>query len=121
MRLRPEAVRIVPTACGGGFGGKLDLSVQPLDGASRRGSSGGRWPWSTRGRKSMAASTKRHPARMAAKFGCDAEGKLFACDVTAMLRHRRLCLVGADRGQPRAGARHGALPRRPTCAPGADA
>ena len=29
MRLRPEAVRIVPTACGGGFGGKLDLSVQP--------------------------------------------------------------------------------------------
>ena len=30
MRLRPEAVRIVPTACGGGFGGKLDLSVQPL-------------------------------------------------------------------------------------------
>ena len=30
MRLRPEAVRIVPTACGGGFGGKLDLSLQPL-------------------------------------------------------------------------------------------
>ena len=27
---RPEAVRIIPTACGGGFGGKLDLSVQPL-------------------------------------------------------------------------------------------
>src|SRR6201999_2888873 len=30
MRLRPEAVRIVPTACGGGFGGKLDLSLHPL-------------------------------------------------------------------------------------------
>ena len=30
MRLRPEAVRVAPTACGGGFGGKLDLSVQPL-------------------------------------------------------------------------------------------
>ena len=25
-----EQVRIVPTACGGGFGGKLDISVQPL-------------------------------------------------------------------------------------------
>ena len=24
-----ERVRIVPTACGGGFGGKLDLSLQP--------------------------------------------------------------------------------------------
>ena len=27
------------------------------------------------------------------------------------LRHRRLCLMGADRRQPRAGARHGPLPR----------
>ena len=25
-----ERMRIIPTACGGGFGGKLDLSVQPL-------------------------------------------------------------------------------------------
>ena len=34
--------------------------------------------------ESMAASTKRHPARVVAKFGCDAEGKLQACDVTAI-------------------------------------
>ena len=33
--------------------------------------------------ESMAASTKRHPARIAAKFGCDAEGRLLACEVTA--------------------------------------
>ena len=32
----------------------------------------------------MAATTKRHPARMTAKFGCDAAGKLVACDVTAI-------------------------------------
>ena len=50
MRLRPEAVRIVPTACGGGFGGKLDLSIQPLVAVAA-------WMlrrpvrWSTRGRK----------------------------------------------------------------------
>jgi len=82
MRLKPEAVRIVPTACGGGFGGKLDLSVQPLIAIAA---------W-TLGRpvalvytrpESMAASTKRHPARVKARFGCDAEGKLLACDVTA--------------------------------------
>ncbi|HEX7249039.1 MAG TPA: 2Fe-2S iron-sulfur cluster-binding protein, partial [Burkholderiales bacterium] len=30
MRRDSGAVRIVPTACGGGFGGKLDMSVQPL-------------------------------------------------------------------------------------------
>ncbi|MBN9536747.1 MAG: molybdopterin-dependent oxidoreductase, partial [Alphaproteobacteria bacterium] len=82
MQLRPEAVRIVPTACGGGFGGKLDLSVQPLIGIAA---------WKLRRPvacvytrpESMAASTKRHPARVAAKFGCDAEGKLMACDVRA--------------------------------------
>ena len=82
MRLPPEAVRIVPTACGGGFGGKLDLSVQPLIAVAA-------WKLKrpvalvyTRP-ESMAASTKRHPARVRAKFGCDAAGKLVACDVTA--------------------------------------
>mgnify|MGYP001483040198 CR=1 FL=1 len=82
MRLPPEAVRIVPTACGGGFGGKLDLSVQPLIALAA---------WMLRRPvalvytrpESMAASTKRHPARVAARFGCDAEGRLLACDVTA--------------------------------------
>jgi CO/xanthine dehydrogenase Mo-binding subunit len=82
MRLAPEAVRIVPTACGGGFGGKLDLSVQPLIAVAA---------WKL-GRpvalvytrpESMAATTKRHPARIEARFGCDANGKLLACDVTA--------------------------------------
>jgi len=82
MRLSPEAVRIVPSACGGGFGGKLDLSVQPLTALAA---------WRL-GRpvalvytrpESMAASTKRHPARIRAKFGCDAGGQLVACDVTA--------------------------------------
>jgi CO/xanthine dehydrogenase Mo-binding subunit/aerobic-type carbon monoxide dehydrogenase small subunit (CoxS/CutS family) len=83
MRLPRESVRVVPTACGGGFGGKLDLSVQPLIAIAA---------W-TLGRpvalvytrpESMAASTKRHPARVTAKFGCDAAGKLMACDVTAV-------------------------------------
>jgi CO/xanthine dehydrogenase Mo-binding subunit/aerobic-type carbon monoxide dehydrogenase small subunit (CoxS/CutS family) len=82
MRLPSEAVRVVPSACGGGFGGKLDLSVQPLIAVAA---------WKL-GRpvalvytrpESMAASTKRHPARVKAKFGCDSAGKLVACDVTA--------------------------------------
>ena len=30
LGIAPEHVRIRPTACGGGFGGKLDVSVQPL-------------------------------------------------------------------------------------------
>ena len=30
LGLTPEQVRIIPTAVGGGFGSKLDLSVQPF-------------------------------------------------------------------------------------------
>jgi CO/xanthine dehydrogenase Mo-binding subunit/aerobic-type carbon monoxide dehydrogenase small subunit (CoxS/CutS family) len=82
MRLKPTQVRIVPTACGGGFGGKLDLSVQPLVGIAAYKLGRPVACIYTRP-ESMAATTKRHPARIAAKFGCDAQGKLLACDVTA--------------------------------------
>jgi CO/xanthine dehydrogenase Mo-binding subunit len=82
MKLRREQVRIVPTACGGGFGGKLDLSVQPLIALAA---------WLTRKPvaciytrpESMASTTKRHPSRIRAKFGCDAFGRLLACEVDA--------------------------------------
>src|SRR5690606_4056123 len=34
MGVEPDRIRIIPTACGGGFGGKLDMSVQPLVGVA---------------------------------------------------------------------------------------
>lgn len=81
LGLAPEQVRIVPSACGGGFGGKLDLSVQPLVALAA---------WLTHRPvacvyhrpESMASSTKRHPASIEVKFGCDADGRLRAttCD-----------------------------------------
>ena len=70
-------VRIIPTACGGGFGGKLDASVQLLLGLAA-------WTLDRPVRaaytrpESMASSTKRHPARMRARAGCDKEGRLTA-------------------------------------------
>jgi CO/xanthine dehydrogenase Mo-binding subunit/aerobic-type carbon monoxide dehydrogenase small subunit (CoxS/CutS family) len=83
MKLKPAQVRIVPTACGGGFGGKLDMAVQPLVAL-------GAWLTGkpvacvyTRP-ESMACTTKRHPARIQARFGCDAEGRLLACEVDAL-------------------------------------
>lgn len=72
-----ERVRVIPTAVGGGFGGKLDLSVQPLLCVAA---------WLT-GRavrmvysrsESMLATTKRHPSRIRAEAGCDAAGRLTA-------------------------------------------
>ena len=79
LGLSMDAVRIIPSACGGGFGGKLDAGIQPLLAVAA-------WVmdhpvraiWSRT--ESMAASTKRHPARITARAGCDAEGRLVALD-----------------------------------------
>jgi CO/xanthine dehydrogenase Mo-binding subunit/aerobic-type carbon monoxide dehydrogenase small subunit (CoxS/CutS family) len=77
LGIAPDRVRIVPTACGGGFGGKLDLSVHPLIAVAA-------WlldrpvraVWTRP--ESMAASPKRHPARIRAAAAADASGRLTA-------------------------------------------
>lgn len=82
LGLAPKQVRIVPTACGGGFGGKLDLSVQPLVGLAA-------WLLDRpvacvyHRPESMAASTKRHPSRIRAGFGCDDAGRLTVATLDA--------------------------------------
>ena len=77
-----ESVRIIPTAVGGGFGAKLDLSVQPfLALAAWRLKRAVRMVYS-RG-ESIMATTKRHPARMRARVGANKNGKLVAFDFSA--------------------------------------
>jgi CO/xanthine dehydrogenase Mo-binding subunit/aerobic-type carbon monoxide dehydrogenase small subunit (CoxS/CutS family) len=79
LAIKDAQVHIVPSAVGGGFGGKLDVSIQPLLAVAA-------WKLNrpVRGAytrpESMASTTKRHPARMRARFGCDAEGRLVAAD-----------------------------------------
>ncbi len=75
LALPPERVRIIPSAVGGGFGSKLDLSLQPLLGlAALRTGRPVRMTYSRA--ESIASTTKRHPARMEVRAGCDAEGRL---------------------------------------------
>jgi len=81
LGLAADSVHIVPTACGGGFGGKLDLALQPLIATAAwvldrpvRGVYGRT--------ESMASTTKRHPAAIAARMAADAEGRLLAYDFT---------------------------------------
>jgi CO/xanthine dehydrogenase Mo-binding subunit/aerobic-type carbon monoxide dehydrogenase small subunit (CoxS/CutS family) len=77
LGLRPDQVRVVPTAVGGGFGGKLDLSLQPLACIAA-------WKLNRPVRmvytrpESMASTTKRHPARIRAEASCDETGRLTA-------------------------------------------
>lgn len=75
LGLAKEKVRIVPTAAGGGFGAKLDLSVQPLIGLAAMVTGQPCRMVFTRN-ESMRASTKRHPGTMTAKIGSDAEGNV---------------------------------------------
>ena len=77
LGIENEQVRIMPTACGGGFGGKLDVAVQPLIALAA-------WLLDRpvacvySRPESMASTTKRHPSRITARAACDKAGKLTA-------------------------------------------
>ena len=68
-------VRIVPSGCGGGFGSKLDLSIQPYLalGALKTGRPVRLALTRT---ESMQSTTKRHPASIALTIGATKDGKI---------------------------------------------
>ena len=70
-----EKVRIIPAAAGGGFGTKLDVSLQPLLGlAVLKTGKPCRMIYSRH--ESMIATTKRHPAAMRGSLAADSDGRL---------------------------------------------
>ncbi|MGE0502617.1 MAG: molybdopterin-dependent oxidoreductase [Rhizobiaceae bacterium] len=75
LGLPPARVRIIPTAAGGGFGSKLDLSVQPFVGlvALKTGRPAG-LVYSRQ--ESMMSTTKRHPGSMRATLAADRSGRI---------------------------------------------
>jgi CO/xanthine dehydrogenase Mo-binding subunit len=80
LGVEPAKVRIRPTACGGGFGGKLDVSVQPLLAVAARVTGKPVRIVYTR-TESMASTTKRHPARLWARASADAQGRLVSYEL----------------------------------------
>ena len=82
LGIAPEKVRIIPTAVGGGFGSKLDLSVQPFIAlAAWKLKCPVRMVYSRT--ESIMSTTKRHPARMKLRAGANRDGKLTALDFAA--------------------------------------
>ncbi len=79
LNLSPDRVRILPSAVGGGFGSKLDVSLQPLIGLVALKTGRPCRMVFTRA-ESMAATTKRHPAEMHGRIGCDAAGRITAME-----------------------------------------
>lgn len=82
LGLTPAQVRILPTAVGGGFGAKLDLSVQPFIAIAA-------WLLNRPVRivysrsESMMTTTKRHPASMRVRIGATRAGRLTAMEFLA--------------------------------------
>jgi len=75
MGLPEESIRVIPTACGGGFGSKLDVSFQPYVALAA-------WVMNKPVRivysrtESMQSTTKRHASDMSIEMGVDDSGKL---------------------------------------------
>ncbi len=82
LGIAQEKVRIIPTAVGGGFGSKLDLSVQPFIAlAAWKLDRPVRMVYSRT--ESIVSTTKRHPARMRLRAGVTRDGRLTALDFSA--------------------------------------
>jgi CO/xanthine dehydrogenase Mo-binding subunit/aerobic-type carbon monoxide dehydrogenase small subunit (CoxS/CutS family) len=77
MGMSAADVRILPTAVGGGFGSKLDLTAQPFVALAA-------WKLNRPVRiaytriESISTSTKRHPSQVHMEIGADDEGRIVA-------------------------------------------
>ena len=81
LGIAEAAVRVIPTAVGGGFGSKLDLSLQPFLIVAA-------WHLKRAVKmvyhriESIQSTTKRHPSVIRCRAGATKDGKLVAMDVT---------------------------------------
>ena len=75
LGLEKEQVRIIPATAGGGFGSKLDVSIQPLLGLVTLKTDKPCRIAYTRN-ESMMSTTKRHPADMNALISANKDGKI---------------------------------------------
>ena len=79
LDLAVEDVRVKPSACGGGFGSKIDVSFQPFIALAAWLCDRPVTVCYTRP-ESMRSTTKRHPSQISLSVGCDANGLITAFD-----------------------------------------
>ncbi|MFK7994396.1 MAG: molybdopterin-dependent oxidoreductase [Granulosicoccus sp.] len=82
MGLGLDDVRVIPSACGGGFGSKIDVSFQPYIALAAWVTNKPVTVCYTRP-ESMRSTTKRHPSDIHLRVGCDKNGKVMAFDFEA--------------------------------------
>ncbi|MDJ0615105.1 MAG: molybdopterin-dependent oxidoreductase [Rhizobiaceae bacterium] len=79
LNLGLDKIRVMPSACGGGFGSKLDLSFQPYVALAALKLNRPAYIRYNRG-DSMRSTTKRHPSDITLKVGCDENGMISGLD-----------------------------------------
>ena len=107
LGLPEDRVRVIPSACGGGFGGKLDLSIQPLHRDRRAGAPAARSAAVYSRPESMAATHEAPPGADRGDVRRRRRRPAHRRPLPRRLRHRRLRLLGPDGRQPRARPRDG--------------
>ncbi|MEF7613377.1 molybdopterin cofactor-binding domain-containing protein [Aquincola sp. MAHUQ-54] len=75
LALPPERVRVIGTPVGGSYGGKDELTIQPIA-ALLAWKAGRAVRLHLRRPQSVDLGVKRHPMRIRMRTGCDAEGRL---------------------------------------------
>lgn len=90
-----DKIRVIAPYLGGGFGGKDGISVQGFLGLAALNSEGRPVKmWNSR-EESFLSSTKRHPARVKYRLGCDADGVLQAMSCKIILDTGAYASLGA--------------------------
>jgi aldehyde oxidoreductase len=79
MAMNVNQIRIRPSACGGGFGSKLDISYQPYIAMAAHKLGKPAYVCYSRG-DSMRSTTKRHPSEITLRVGCTADGLISGFD-----------------------------------------
>ncbi len=75
MNMPADKIVVAPSACGGGFGSKLDISFQPYIALACYYLKTPCFIVYSR-TESMQSTTKRHPAEISLQMGCDKAGKI---------------------------------------------
>ena len=84
LGLPQNLVRIIQTATGGSFGGKIDVSTEIIA-ALAAYKTGRTVKFRYTREESMISSAKRHPFTITLKMGADADGKILAMKATVYL------------------------------------
>jgi CO/xanthine dehydrogenase Mo-binding subunit len=96
LGLPPDGIRVIAPYLGGGFGGKDGVTVQGFLALAALHSGGRPVKIRYSREESILAGTKRHPATMSYRLGCDAAGRLQALECSLLFDTGAYASLGTE-------------------------